>query len=235
MHIRYAITGLTCESCVRTVRELLLKAEVVEDAHMNLRGGYVDIDIRRTVAMDVLQTLLSGTRYTLSSWKVTTAAVTSVRKFAPLILMFAIVLSFTGLMQLVHEWNLHLVMLDFMGGFFVVFGILKLANLKGFARSYAAYDDLAARVPLWGLLYPFVELLLGVLFLTGTAILAASVVTAVVMTQKAYSVFRNVRVGNHPWCACLGGFFAIPITWVTFGEDVLMALMGAVMVWWYVL
>jgi hypothetical protein len=31
-------------------------------------------------------------------------------------------------------------------------------------------------------------------------------------------------------CACMGGFFSIPITWVTFYEDALMAAMALFMI-----
>ena len=56
-------------------------------------------------------------------------------------------------------------MAKFMGGFFLVFGGLKLLDLGGFASAYAKYDLLAAKLPAYGWVYPFVEVSLGLAYL----------------------------------------------------------------------
>ena len=58
--------------------------------------------------------------------------------------------------------DLMLWMRYFMAGFFIVFSFFKFLNLAGFAESYAMYDELAKRVKVYGLVYPFLELFLGV-------------------------------------------------------------------------
>ena len=148
--------------------------------------------------------------------------------------MFAFVLSVSSVITLLVGGGLHAWMLYFMGVFYLAFGGLKVLNLHGFARSYRAYDHLARVIPGWGYLYPFVELVLEVLFVMQAAVLLASLITCALMTQKAFSVVTSLVAGKQPTCACLGGFFSITITWVTVAEDVLMAGMGFVMVLAYV-
>ncbi len=237
MDIRFGITGLTCESCVRKVETLLATHPSVERVHVNLAMGRVDLIASASVSIEQLAEILADTRYVLIPWQspsLVTRTLRSVQAFLPLITMFAIVTVFTVAMGFVGGLNVHYLMSMFMGGFFVVFGSLKVFNLSGFARSYRAYDDIASRLSMWGYVYPFVEVALGVLFLLEIGVLYASIVTAVIMFQKAYSVSRNLLAGNQPQCACLGGFFTIRITWVTCAEDLLMALMGVVMVLAYV-
>lgn len=145
--------------------------------------------------------------------------------YAPLAFMFVLVGAFVFARQF-SGVSPDSVMYDVMGGYFLAFGLLKVFNLKGFVDSYKAYDWLAKNIPFWAYVYPFVELLLAVAYISGFGLIAASVVTFVLMTQKAWSVFIQLRSGGVVMCACLGGFFMIPVTWVTFAEDGVMALMG---------
>lgn len=46
----------------------------------------------------------------------------------------------------------------FMGVFFLVFGLFKLLDLRGFAMSYIGYDIIAKKVPSYAYVYPFLEI-----------------------------------------------------------------------------
>jgi hypothetical protein len=50
------------------------------------------------------------------------------------------------------------------------------------------------------------------------------------MLIGAAGVWRELRKNNQIPCACLGVVFKIPMTWVTFIEDVAMAAMAAAMI-----
>ena len=54
----------------------------------------------------------------------------------------------------------------FMGIYFEVFGLSKIIDLKNFPKSFAMYDPIASNFSFYGWAYPFVELALGVMFLT---------------------------------------------------------------------
>ncbi|HVM73781.1 MAG TPA: MauE/DoxX family redox-associated membrane protein [Candidatus Paceibacterota bacterium] len=124
----------------------------------------------------------------------------------------------------IHEW-----MLDFMGGFFLIFGMLKAVRLKKFAIAFSGYDVIAARFKAWGYVYPFVELGLGVLYTARLFLPFAYVVTMIVMFVECVGIYLKLQRKEEVVCACLGGFFDIPLTEVTFFENFLMANMALVM------
>jgi copper chaperone CopZ len=130
------------------------------------------------------------------------------------------------------HWSWHSFMLDFMAGFFLVFSFFKLLDLRGFASSYAMYDLLAMRVRPWGLVYPFVELALGVMFLVRFQIPAANIATLALMLLGAAGVLNALRQKKQLRCACLGTALNLPMTTVTLVEDLAMAAMAGAMLLW---
>jgi hypothetical protein len=120
-------------------------------------------------------------------------------------------------------------MLNFMAGFFLVFSGLKLLDLKGFADGYASYDLLARRVRAYGYTYPFLELGLGLLYLTRAELPSAHVATMVLMIFGGIGVVVRLARGGTFRCACLGTMIAVPLTAVTIVENFGMALMAGLM------
>jgi copper chaperone CopZ len=117
----------------------------------------------------------------------------------------------------------------FMAGFFLVFAFFKLLDIRAFANAYAGYDLLAARWQGWGLVYPFVELALGVAYLANYNPVLTHWITIIVMGFSALGVVRAVVNKTQIQCACLGTVFKLPMSTVTIVEDVGMVLMAAVM------
>ena len=117
----------------------------------------------------------------------------------------------------------------FMAGFFVVFAGFKLLDLRGFRDSYRMYDVVAKRLPAWGLVYPFIELGLGLAYLTDVAPFWTSAVTIVVLGISAVGVIESVLDERAIKCACLGTGFNLPMSTVTIIEDVGMAAMAVAM------
>ena len=120
-------------------------------------------------------------------------------------------------------------MTNFMAGFFLVFSFFKLLDLRGFADAFAGYDLLAARWRPWGLIYPFVELGLGLAFLFRWQLFAANVATLAVMVFGGLGVLRALSRGRAIRCACLGAVLNLPMSTVTLVEDGLMAAMALAM------
>lgn len=120
-------------------------------------------------------------------------------------------------------------MQHFMAGFFIVFSFFKLLNLKGFAESYAMYDVLAKRIPLWGYVYVFLELGLGIAYLMNFSPIFTNTVTFIVMSVSIIGVLQSVLNKKRIQCACLGAVFNLPMSTVTIIEDGLMILMSLAM------
>ncbi|RYF79325.1 MAG: heavy-metal-associated domain-containing protein, partial [Chitinophagaceae bacterium] len=120
-------------------------------------------------------------------------------------------------------------MQNFMAAFFLVFSFFKLLDLKGFAESYSTYDIVAKGWMGWGYVYAFIELLLGVAFLTRFNPFITNAATFVVMTISIIGVLQSVLNKRKIKCACLGAVFNLPMSTVTIIEDGLMIAMSAVM------
>lgn len=115
---------------------------------------------------------------------------------------------------------------NLMGYFFFLFSLFKMLDVPGFARAYAKYDIVAGSIPLWGKIYPFVELGLAVLYLSGQTSASVHVVTAILMGIGLVGVTRSVLDKQKIKCACLGTGFDLPMSTVTIIEDGLMLLMA---------
>ena len=98
--------------------------------------------------------------------------------YKPLLLIAAFI---AGVSILTSKGSVHLGMNTFMVGFFLVFSFFKLSNLKGFAENYAMYNVLVIKVPAHGYVYPFIELALGIAFLTEFNPIATNWATIVVL------------------------------------------------------
>ncbi len=120
-------------------------------------------------------------------------------------------------------------MSHFITGFFLVFSFFKLLNLKGFAETYSMYDIVARRWNGWGYVYAFIELSLGMAFLTGFNPIFTNAVTFVVMTVSIIGVLQSVFNKRKIKCACLGAVFNLPMSAITIMEDVLMIGMSGIM------
>jgi copper chaperone CopZ len=116
---------------------------------------------------------------------------------------------------------------NFMGAFFLAFSFFKLLDLRGFADAYRGYDVVARRVPAYGYVYPFIELLLGIAFITAFQPFATNLVTLVVMGVNSVGVLQSVLNKRAIRCACLGTVFNLPMSTVTLVEDGLMVAMAA--------
>lgn len=127
------------------------------------------------------------------------------------------------------EWKE--IMRAFMAGFFLVFAGLKLLDVPGFAKGYAKYDLLAARVYAYGYVYPFLELALGLAYLTHFDPRLTHVATLVLMLFSGIGVAIKLAKREKFQCACLGTMIRVPLTKITLVEDFGMAAMAALMLW----
>lgn len=156
----------------------------------------------------------------------------AIKDFLPLIAVFAIVISFTGLRQFANGFDMRAAMQDFMAALFLLFGAFKLLNLKGFADAYATYDVIAKKSKTYAYVYPFIEIGLGLCYLFRLFPKVTNFITLIVMFVSAIGVAIELSKKNRIDCACLGVVFKLPMTYVTLFEDLLMAAMALIMLFW---
>lgn len=118
---------------------------------------------------------------------------------------------------------------DFMGFFLVIFAMLKLFDLPGFADGFQMYDLLAKPFRPYALAYPFIELALGLGYLSRWRSDLVYPATVIVMTFGALGVIRALQRGLDIHCACMGNTLKVPLSTVALVEDLGMAAMAAFM------
>ena len=117
-----------------------------------------------------------------------------------------------------------------MGYFFIIFSFLKLHNIKQFAVSFSNYDPITNKIPNFGLIYPFIELILGTLFLLNFFSLFINFATIVILLPQTYGIYKKLMKKEKILCACLGTSFEIPLSKLTIIENLTMCSMATIMI-----
>lgn len=235
----YQLKGMTCSGCEAKVKHLLLSIADVNSAEVSKENNSAIISSNTNIAIEKLQEVLGGkeSKYQIAGNAYKAAKINSeietrtwLEIYKPILLVFGFIVGTSLLVQLSSpSFNIMQWMRHFMAGFFLVFSFFKLLNLKAFAESYAMYDIIAKRFSVWGYIYAFIELGLGVAFLINFNPFLTNSVTLVVMSISIIGVFETVVNKKKIQCACLGSVFNLPMSTVTIVEDGLMILMSAIM------
>lgn len=152
------------------------------------------------------------------------------KDFLPIIILYAIALiAVVVKLCLSDAWTWHIAMYSFMGFTLLFFGCFKIINLKRFADAYQIYDLLAQRSKFYAILYPFIEVALGLTYLFDWHLKITNLMTLTIMLISAAGVARALSKHQDIQCACMGTVFKLPMTYVTLLEDLLMAFMAFIM------
>ncbi len=239
MNHDFTTEGMHCESCVDKISRALRTVSGVNAAEVSLNPPKARVSMERHIPLAELQHAVERVGdYRLHANDNVTKEIGSntfheaaapKESLYPLVLIVGYLLGIVLLFAWVHrDFSVAFLMMHFMGGFFIVFSFFKFLDLHGFADSYRSYDILARVVPPWGLVYPFVELGLGVAYLAGWFPTATNWVTLIVMLVGAIGVLRALLSKSAIRCACLGTALNLPMTKFTLVEDVGMAVMAAI-------
>lgn len=117
-----------------------------------------------------------------------------------------------------------------MGVFMATFAGFKLAGYKMFVMMFPMYDLVAGRLRVYAQVFPFMQLFLASLFLADVLPGVREVLTLLVGLASAAGVYREVYMNKRSiQCACLGSIIKLPLSTVSFFEDVAMAAMSFAM------
>lgn len=210
----YAISGMTCGGCARKVESAL--QAVAASASVTLDPPRATVPGSNLEQMNAALAAIGS--YRASPVTQTFVLPGFVKTYYPLFLVLGLVAvaALAG-----DSW-----MMSFMAGFFIVFGAFKLLDVPAFAASYARYDIIAKRLPVWGYLYPFVELGLGFAFLFWYQMQASTWLALGLSLVGAIGVIQSVQRKETIQCACLGTVFKLPMSTVTIVENLGMAVMA---------
>ena len=225
----YKVTGMTCGSCEAKVKGGLLMLPNITDIEVSKETQSATITMEKHIALPLLQAALDK-KYTISAMDHRETAEQAKSWFAtykPIILIFGYI-SIISIISAVQNGHFNWIkgMNIFMAGFFLTFSFFKLLDVKGFAESYSMYDVIAKKFSLWGFVYPFIELALGVAYAVNFQPIFTNAVTVVVMSVSIMGVLQSVFNKRTIKCACLGAVFNLPMSTVTIIEDALMIAMS---------
>jgi copper chaperone CopZ len=229
--IRLSIQGMHCGSCVSKVTQAL--APLASGVEVTLNPPSATLKGSSATMSQINKALAQAGDYKAAK---DTAPFQSepeknwLATYQPLLTIVAYILGVSLLVELGQpnfehtRWMSH-----FMAGFFLVFSFFKMLDIRAFASSYAMYDLLAMRWQTYGLIYPFIELGLGIAYLTDYKPYTTNLITLIVMAFSSLGVIQSVMNKQKIRCACLGTVFKLPMSTVTIIEDLLMAGMAAAM------
>ena len=217
------VFGMTCSGCEAAIVAAVTQIEGVFKAVANHKKDLLVIWAQPAVSDVVLKATLPK-KYTLI--EAAAQEPSKLRQLLPLFLIFGFIIN---AIVLIHwpSWNMTAMMHDFMGTFFMVFSFFKLLDIKGFQASFKMYDPLAAAWPAYGLVYPFIELALGVCYIRDFIPDWALWVTIVVLSTTTLGVVQTLLKKRAIQCACLGSVLKLPMTEATFIENAIMIVMAA--------
>jgi cation transport ATPase len=234
----YKIDGMTCNNCKASVEKYLNDLTEISHVTIDLAKGEAEVTMERHLTADVLQNSLPE-KYTVSekdSGNVSASSISSTKtsektklqQLKPLLLILFYITS-AGVLLHYMDWSWKEFMLDFMGLFYIVFSFFKMLDLKGFPESFKMYDPLAKRLPIYGWIYPFLETVLGIMFLMRFHLYIALIMTLVVLGITTVGVTKTLLDKKSIRCACLGTALKLPMTEATFIENTIMIAMALLM------
>ena len=224
----FKITGMTCNGCKSSIEDKLSSLDGVDGVQVYLNKGEAVIQSKKPISFSLIANSLPP-KYNITSIGISQdnekIKASKLKQLKPLFIILAYI-SITSLLLNFKNWNSTNVMLDFMGLFYIIFSFFKILDIKGFSISFRMYDPLAKKAPLYGIIYPFIEILLGIMFLTRIEVELAIILTIIVLGITTIGVTQTLLNKKPISCACLGTTLKLPMTEATFIENALMIIMA---------
>ena len=223
-----------CAGCVSTIERAVYKVEGVTKAVVSLSKETVRVE--GEVSSGSVINAITSTGYEATPMDPTVPQInqeqiepqSELKQLFPLFLIFFYISSAALLINWIN-FNVSDFMFDFMGLFYIVFSFFKLLDYKNFPHSFAMYDPIAKRVPIYGWIYPAIETVLGLAFLFRVALNFSLIATIIILGITTVGVTRALIDKRAIQCACLGTALKLPMTKATFIENSIMIIMATYM------
>jgi hypothetical protein len=151
-----------------------------------------------------------------------------VKPYTLLVIAIIVVFLFAGIATVLEGYlEPHVFMQYFMAGYFLVFGIMQTISLKKSAKMLQQYDTIAKQVPLYGYLYPPLQIVIGVAYLLWVSPIIVNAVAAVFIFFTLIGVIDVLEQKKVVRCGCLGESMKVSVGWVTLVENGIMFIMAS--------
>ena len=226
------ISGMTCEGCKSSVEGKLGSLDGVDNVQVDLARGEAVIYSKNPVSFSLIKETLPPKFSLINEEGVNldingdlTVKESKIKQLKPLFIILGYIFIASILLNY-KNWNSSNAMLDFMGLFYIVFSFFKILDIKGFSMSFRMYDPLAKKAPIYGYIYPFIEVILGMMFLIRYEVNTALILTVIVLGITSIGVTQTLINKRSIKCACLGTTLNLPMTEATFIENAIMIIMA---------
>ena len=223
---------MTCEGCKSSVENKLSSLDGVDNVKVDLARGQAVIYSKNPVSFSLIKetlppkySLINEQDINLDTHGEATIKGSKIKQLKPLFIILGYIFIASILLNY-QNWNSSNAMLDFMGLFYIIFSFFKILDIKGFSMSFRMYDPLAKQAPIYGYIYPFIEVILGLMFLIRYEVNIALILTLVVLGITTIGVTQTLLNKRSIKCACLGTTLNLPMTEATFIENALMIIMA---------
>jgi cation transport ATPase len=237
MQFTYKIEGMHCSSCIEKVKSAL--SSHVNVVKVTLNPPILKVEAKKPPLLNELNTYLSSAgNYRLQSIindKIDPQPLSvSEKNEHTLVVYYPILLIAIYIVGIASINNFHWQKINwqgwmnqFMAGFFLVFSAFKFLDIRGFAEGYSTYDLLARRWYLYGFIYPFLEVSLGILYLGAWLPVTTQLLTIFIMGFSSLGVINSLLKKQKLKCACLGTILNVPLSSITLIEDLTMVSLAA--------
>lgn len=230
----FNIEGMTCQNCVGSIEKALTSLPQISEVIVDLEANSISLQSSDTISVDRINSILPS-KYKVSQEQKSDLSLSSVSetsKWVQLRPLFLVLLYIIVASVLINYKNgdPSSFMKTYMGLFFIVFSFFKILDLKGFANSFGMYDPMANKINLYGIIYPFLEISLGLMFLMNWQIKWALILTFVILGTTTIGIIKTLMSKKRIKCACLGTTLNLPMTEATFIENAIMIVMSLSMI-----
>ena len=231
MKTTFKISGMTCNGCRSTVENKLSSLDGVDYVQVNLTNGEAIVYSKNPISFSLISNSLPSKYRVIRNIPDQDNEIIKSNKIKQLKPLFIILgyISVTSILLNFRNWNSTNAMLDFMGLFYIIFSFFKILDIKGFSKSFKTYDPLAKKITIYGYIYPFIEILLGLMFLTRIEVNIALLITIIILGITSVGVTQTLLNKKTINCACLGTTLKLPMTEATFIENAIMIIMAIIL------
>lgn len=146
----------------------------------------------------------------------------SLKDYLPIIYIYLFSFLVTLNLTFYNDYLLRNSLLVFLGTFSLTFAGLKFYNFKGFLNSFVEYDFVSKKFIFYAYIFPIFELIFGVLFLFQFENFYLEVLCLIFFSINFISVMNALLKKQKYMCACLGGMFNVPLSYVSLIENITM-------------
>ena len=231
MKTTFKISGMTCNGCRSTVENKLSSLDGIDNVQVDLNNGEAIVYSKNPISFSLISNSLPSKYKVISKRDAKDNMIIKSSKIKQLKPLFIILgyISVTSILLNYRNWNSTNAMLDFMGLFYIIFSFFKILDIKGFSTSFKMYDPLAKKITTYGYIYPFIEILLGLMFLTRIEVNIALLITIIILGITTIGVTKTLLNKKTINCACLGTTLKLPMTEATFIENAIMIIMAIIL------